>query len=189
MSATTRQVHYSYAEYLALEQHATVRHEYLDGEIYAMAGGSPDHAALAAAVIAQLAPQLPSGCRVFTSNLRVRIVDTGLSTYPDAAVVCGATERASDDGLAVVNPVLVVEVTSPSIEACDRGDKLRHYKLLASLREVLIVSHEESRLTLHRKEGEVWTTLTAGPDEKLALASLSCELAVDELYGAGLEDS
>jgi Uma2 family endonuclease len=189
MSATTRQVHYSYAEYLALENHATVRHEYLDGEIYAMAGGSPDHAALAAAVIALLAPQLPSGCRLFTSDLRVRIVDTGLSTYPDAAVVCGATERASDDGLAVVNPVLVVEVTSPSTEAYDRGDKLRHYKSLRSLREVLFVSHAESRLTLHRKEGDAWTTLTAGPGEKLALASLSGELAVDELYGAGFEDS
>ncbi len=119
----------------------------------------------------------------------MRIVDSGLSTYPDAAVVCGATERASDDGLAVVNPVLVVEVTSPSTDAYDRGDKLRPYKLLASVREVLIVSHEEPRLTLHRKEGDAWTTLTAGPDEKLALARFSGELAVDELYGAGLEDS
>jgi Uma2 family endonuclease len=188
MSRTTRRVHYSYAEYLALEEQAAVRHEYLEGEIYAMAGGSPDHAALAAAIIALLGSRLPAGCRVFTSDLRVRILETGLSTYPDAAVICGATERAVDDSLAVVNPVLLVEVTSPSTEQYDRGEKLRHYKLLPSLREVLIASHREPQLTLHRREDDSWTTLTAGPGEQLALVSLSTELAVDAVYREELED-
>jgi Uma2 family endonuclease len=70
-----------------------------DGEIYARAGGSPDHAALAAVVIRLLGSNLPPGWRVFTSDLRVRIQSTGLSTYPDAAVVCGRTQRAPDDAL------------------------------------------------------------------------------------------
>ena len=94
MSSTARQLHFTYAEYLALEEESSVRHEYLEGEIYAMAGGSPDHAALAAAVIGALRGQLPPGCRTFTSDLRVRIPASGLSTYPDAAVVCGRSERA-----------------------------------------------------------------------------------------------
>jgi Uma2 family endonuclease len=104
MSSTSlRRVHYTYAEYLALEEGSPVRHEYLDGEIFAMAGGSPDHAALAAAVIGVVGGQLPPGWRVFTSNLRVRIAATGLSTYPDAAVVCGRTDRSPEDPIAVTN--------------------------------------------------------------------------------------
>ncbi|HJS75279.1 MAG TPA: Uma2 family endonuclease, partial [Vicinamibacteria bacterium] len=91
--STVRRVHYTYAEYLALEEFSSVRHEYLGGEIYAMAGGSPDHAALAAAFIRVIGTHLPPGCRAFTSDLRVRIPATGLSTYPDVAVICGPTER------------------------------------------------------------------------------------------------
>jgi len=188
MPTTARRVHYTYAEYLALEAESTVRHEYLDGEIYAMAGGSPDHAALAAAVIATLGGQLPPGCRIFTSDLRLRIPATGLSTYPDAAVVCGPTVRADDDPLAVTNPVLVIEVTSPSTEDYDRGDKLRHYKGLQSMREVLIVSHREPRLTLHQRKDSAWTQETKGPGESVHLLSLSAHLAVDEVYRVGLED-
>jgi Uma2 family endonuclease len=142
VSSTARQLHYTYEQYLALEDESSVRHEYLDGEIYAMAGGSPDHAALAAAAIRVIGARLPPGCRIFTSDLRVRIPATGLSTYPDAAVICGRTQRAADDGLAVVNPVVLVEVTSRSTEDYDRGEKLRQYQLLPSVRDILIVSHQ-----------------------------------------------
>lgn len=188
MPTTARQVHYTYAEYLALEEESTVRHEYLDGEIYAMAGGSPDHAALAAAIIAALGGRLPEGCRIFTSDLRLRISATGLSTYPDAAVVCGPTARAAEDQFAVVNPVLVVEVTSPSTEDYDRGEKLRHYKSLPSVREIVIASHREPRLTLHRREDDRWTETNASPGEHLSLESLATELAIDQVYHGGLED-
>jgi len=189
MSTTARRLHYTYAEYLALEEESSVRHEYLDGEIYAMAGGSPDHAALAAAVIGNLASQLPPACRTFTSDLRVRIEATGLSTYPDVAVVCGRTMRAADDALAVVNPLLIVEVTSSSTEEYDRGEKLRHYKQLPSVREILLVSHREPRLTLSRRDGDGWTQLEAGRGESIALESVGARIAVDDLYRGGLEDS
>jgi Uma2 family endonuclease len=189
MSTSTRRVHYTYAQYLALEEECSVRHEFLDGEIYAIAGGSPDHAALAAALIGILRGKLPPGCRVFTSDLRVRIADSGLSTYPDAAVICGRTLRATDDALAIVNPVLLVEVTSASTEDYDRGEKLRHYKSLASLREVLFVSHRGPQLTLHRREDAGWVVLTAGPGDVLELASVPGRIAVDEAYRDGLEDA
>jgi Uma2 family endonuclease len=189
MSTSARRVHYTYAEYLVLEEESSVRHEFLDGEIYAMAGGSPDHAALAAALIRIVGGQLPPGCRVFTSDLRVRIAATGLTTYPDAAVVCGRTQRSPDDPLAVTNPVLLVEVTSPSTEEYDRGEKLRHYTAMPSVREVLFVSHRKPELTLHRRDEPAWTSVSAAAGAVLELASVAALVAVDELYRGGLEDA
>jgi Uma2 family endonuclease len=189
MSRTARKVHYTYAQYLALENESLVRHEYLDGEIYAMAGGSPDHAALAAAVIRVLGVRLPPGCRVFTSDLRVRVPATGLSTYPDAAVVCGRTQRAQDDGLAVVNPALLVEVTSKSTEEYDRGEKLRQYQQLPSVRDILIVSHREPRLTLCRRDERGWRVEEARRGDVVELESIAAAIAVDDVYRDGLEDA
>jgi Uma2 family endonuclease len=189
MSIAPRRVHYTYAEYLALEEESAIRHEYLDGEIYAMAGGTPDHAALAATVIGLLRPRLPRGCRVFTSDLRVRMSATDLTTYPDAAVICGRTARAPEDPTAVTNPVLVVEVTSRSTEEYDRDAKLRHYMSLPSVREVLIVSHREPRLTLHRREEDgSWSAREGRAGETLDLACIGVKLTVDDVYRDGLED-
>lgn len=190
MSSTARHVHHTYAEYLALEEDGSTRHEYLDGEIYAMAGGTPDHAALAGAVIGILRSGLPRGCRVFTSDLRVRVAATGLSTYPDGAIICGRSARAADDPIAVVNPVLLVEVTSPSTEDYDRGEKLRNYELLPSLREVLILSHREPRITVVRREQDVrWTSTDCRSGQSAALACVGMTIAVDDIYRDGLEDS
>ena len=92
-------------------------------------------------------------CRVLSSDVRIRVAATdltkGLSTYPDVTVVCGKTERAADDPLAVTNPILVVEVTSPSTEDYDREEKLTQYQRLASVKEILLVSHREPQLVLH----------------------------------------
>jgi Uma2 family endonuclease len=188
--SSARRLHYTYAQYLALEEMSAIRHEYLGGEIYAMAGGTPDHAGLAARVLALLGAQLPRGCRAYTSDLRVFIPGTGLATYPDAAVVCGGTKRPSEDRLAVVNPVLLVEVTSDSTEEYDRGEKLRHYKELSSLQDVLFVSHRAARLTLHhRQEGLVWTTSEAEAGQALELPSMGGRIAVDDVYRDGLEDA
>jgi Uma2 family endonuclease len=188
MSSAARRVHHSYDEYLALEHGSPTKHEYLDGEIYAMAGGTPDHAALAGAVIRLIGARLPPGCRVFSSDLRVRIMATGLSTYPDVAVVCGKTERAPDDPIAVVNPVLLVEVTSGSTEEYDRGEKLRNYQAIPTLRDVLFVSHREPRLTLvcRNNEGR-WISSEARGGQSIPLDSVSGTLAVDDVYRDGLE--
>lgn len=190
MSTAARHVHYTYGEYLALEEQSPTRHEYLDGEIYAMAGGSPDHAALAASMIRLLGASLRSGCRVFTSDLRVRIPASGLSTYPDVAVVCGPSLRAADDALAVVNPILLVEVTSPSTEEYDRGEKLRQYQQISGLAEILIVSHQEPRITSFQRAADGrWTVAEARWGQTLALTSTGGTLVVDDLYRDGLEDA
>ena len=190
MSSPARHLHYTYKEYLALEDQGATRHEYLDGEIYAMAGGTPDHAALAGAAIGILGNGLPRGGRVFSSDLRVRVAETGLSTYPDGAVIYGTTARADDDPIAVVNPVLLVEVTSPSTEDYDRGEKLRHYEQLPSLREVLIICHREPRVTVvRREENGGWASTDWREGQSIALASVGMTIAVDDIYRDGLEDS
>jgi Uma2 family endonuclease len=122
MTSPAHGVHYSRAEYLALEATSNVRHEYLDGQIYGMAGGTPEHAALKAAVIGLLFTQIRGGrCRAHDADLRVRVLETGLATYPDITVVCGPRERDPEDGDAVVNATLgaildVIEVYASAEE-------------------------------------------------------------------------
>jgi len=140
---------FSIEDFVRLEQYSNVRHEFIDGQIFAMGGGTPTHGALAANVIAALATQLRGKpCRVHTSDVRVRVIKTGLDTYPDVSVVCGQAELDRDDPLAITNPVVLVEVLSPSTAAYDQGEKLSHYQRISSLREVLFVDADHSRLTV-----------------------------------------
>jgi len=103
--------HYSYEDYLAALAMSEVKLEYCDGEMYAMPGGTPSHADLAAAAIGILRNELLGRCRVSTSDLKVQVEATGLSTFPDVSVVCGERESASIDRNAITNPTLLVEVT------------------------------------------------------------------------------
>ncbi len=178
-----------YVDYLALEDASPTRHEYLDGEIHAMPPATPDHAALAAAVLAIIGRQLPRGCRSFTSDLRLRVATTGLSTYPDGTVICGAWQRATDDPIALTNPTILIEVTSNSSEDYDRGEKLRNYQTIPSLREILIVSHKAPRITMHRRAEGQWTSVEATGGESLTLQSIGGVLRVDDVYRDGLEDA
>jgi Uma2 family endonuclease len=189
MSSPLHRTRYAFAEYLALEASSNVKHEYLDGQIYAMAGGTPEHAALAAAVIGLLFPQLRgSPCRAHDADLRVRVPKTGLATYPDVTIVCGPSERDPDDPNAVTNPRLIVEVLSQSTEDYDQGDKFEHYKALPSLSEYVLVSHRERRIEVFARDREAtWTCQTAQSGEVARLASIGARLDVDELYEAATE--
>lgn len=181
---------YAYSEYVTLEDSSSSKHEYFDGEIYAMAGGTPDHARLAANLIVALRAVLPPSCAVFTSDLRVRVVATGLSTYPDATVVCGKTERAVDDRYAVTNPILVAEVTSPSTEEYDRGEKMRHFRELSSVREILLVGHREPHVVVHRRgQDGAWLETTHLAGEEIRLDGIGGAIAVDAIFAGGLEDA
>ena len=145
--------HYSYAEYLAYERDSGLKHEYDDGEILAMAGGSRRHNALASRVSAALESGRQPGCNAFQSDQKVRILATGKATYPDASVVCGPIEGDPADplGATITNPSLVVEVLSPSTEQEDRGNKWQHYQLIASLQEYVLVSQAEARVERYRR--------------------------------------
>src|SRR5437773_8378838 len=133
MTAAPR-LRFSLREYLRVDAESSVKHEFLDGMILAMAGGTPDHAALAMAVGASLNRQLEGKkCRVFSADLRVRVLATGFAGYPDVTVVCSKLELDPEDANTATNPAVVVEVLSPSAEQYDRGEKLRQYQQIASL--------------------------------------------------------
>ena len=189
MTHSARRHRYTYADYLTVEDGSQIRHEFLDGEIYAMAGGSPEHAALAVSVSSALLVQLRGRpCRVMSSDLRVRVLATGLSTYPDVTVVCGPLERDPESRVTVVNPTVVVEVLSDSTEEYDRGEKLDHYRRIASLRECLLVSHRTRLIEVERRESDgSWTRHRAGAGEQIRLESIGCDLDVDDIYRGGLE--
>src|SRR5438045_8008332 len=184
MSAPLHQINYSYSEYLALEASSNVKHEFLAGQIYAMAGGTPEHAALAAAVIGLLFPQLRGrACRSYDSDLRVR-TPSGLATYPDVTVICGPSERKDTDPQAVTNPTLIIEVLSRSTEEYDAGDKFEHYKTLPSLRQYVLVSHRERAVEVWtRGEADEWRSATVREGEIAELA-IKARLDVRELYAS-----
>ena len=188
MAKPIRLHHYAFAEYLTIEEIARVKHEYLDGEIYAMAGGTPEHAALAAVVTTVLGEQLRgSPCRVYSSDLRVRILATGLATYPDVTVVCGPTERDPESATHVVNPRVVIEVLSDGTEEYDRGEKLEHYKKAPSLMAVVLVSHRERKIEVWSREASAWEVMAYGRGQVARISSPNCSLDVDAVYDAASE--
>jgi Uma2 family endonuclease len=161
------------------------KHEYLDGEIYAMAGGSEEHSALAAEVLRALgnaAGERP--CRVHTSDLRIYVEAVGLATFPDGAVICGGLEQhAPSPNATALNPTVLLEVTSDSSEEYDTTDKLDHYRTIPTLRDYIVVSHRERRITVHSRVAEAgWTSRVAIANGRVAVSSLNTELVVDEIY-------
>lgn len=174
----------TYAEYLAAEATSIIKHEWLRGEVFAMAGGTAEHARLAVSVAAELRAALRGRpCAVFSSDLRVKIEATGLSTYPDGSVVCGALEHASEDAQAIVNPVVLLEVLSDSTEAYDRGEKFAHYRRIPTLREYVLLSQREPRIEIHRlNDAGHWELHEALAGDRITLTSIGCELEVDEVY-------
>ena len=166
-----RATHYSYQEYLASLAMTELKLEYCEGVIYAMAGGTPTHAELSVNSAAILKRELAK-CSVFSSDLKVRIERTDLSAFPDVSVVYGPRESSSVDRNALTNPVILVEVTSPSTEDYDRGEKLSHYKQLPSLAAVLFVSHRTQRITVVRRGATGWEELEFRAGERLVLQTL-----------------
>jgi Uma2 family endonuclease len=183
MTLAARQL-YTYGEYVELEEMSPVKHEYLDGAVWAMAGGTPDHAAIAANIIGMLREQLRDRrCRVFTSDLRVRVKATGLGTYPDASVICDSIELDPEDakGHAVVNPTVLVEVLSPSTEVYDRGEKREHYQRIPCATEIVLVAHDAHRVEIWRRDGDTWLEHVVETGD-VHLTSLDCRLPLDEIY-------
>ena len=173
----------SYDDYLALEGRSETKHEYVNGRVYAMAGGTLEHSRIAANVTKLLGNLLTSKpCVVFTSDARIRIEATGRSTYPDVSVVYGRRERAQDDPEAITNPTVLVEVLSDSTEAGDRGDKFAHYRRIPSLQEYVLVSQNTRPIEVFRRREASWVLTEAGGGESVKLDSLGIALPVDEVY-------
>ena len=180
---STAQQRYSFQEYLELEASTGARYEFFDGAVYAMSGGSPDHSGIAANVIQLLGAQLlGKPCRVFTSDLRVRVLETGRTTHPDVTVICGSLERDAEDRNTVTNPVLIVEVLSPTTQRYDREEKAAHYRRIGSLQTYVLISQEEQRLEVFSRNGDGSWTLRETRSEAIELPSIGCRLAIDDVY-------
>lgn len=185
MSLARRLHRYTYADYVALELSSPTKHEFYDGEIYAMAGGTEEHSALAAEVLRALGNAIGDRrCRAHTSDLRIYVETAGLATFPDGTVICGALEQHGPSPSATaLNPSILVEVTSDSSEEYDLGMKLEAYRTIPSLREYIVVSHRERRITVHgRSEDGPWMTRVAISGGSVSVDSLGVTLRVDEIY-------
>lgn len=174
--------HYDYSDYLRSLEMSELKLEYCDGVIYAMAGGTPAHAQLSAAIIVALHRVLPRSCRLATSDMKVRIEASDLSTFPDVSVVCGPAATSTLDTHAITNPTLLIEVTSRSTEDYDRGDKLSHYEQLPALRAVLFVSHRSRSITLVERSDSGWVEREFRAGEQVAIKTPEIAFAVNDVY-------
>lgn len=179
---------YTFAEYLEIERRSSeVKHEYVSGEVFAMAGGSVEHSALATAVVGLLFAHLRGHpCRPHGSDLQISIRAADVATYPDAAVICDPIERDPESRSHVTNPLIIVEVLSPSTERYDREQKRLYYQQLDSLREYVLVAQDRRRVELWRRDTDrdAWTHAVYEPGAEVPLISIGYALDIDVLYDA-----
>ena len=184
MSSPAQETYITPEEYLALERKATVKSEYLNGEIRTMPRANFAHNLITVDVGTELNIQLRGqDWDVCMSNMRVRTGPKGAYFYPDVVVFCGEPEVEDNVFDTLLNPILVVEVLSPSTEVYDRGEKFRHYQELASLQEYILVSQDRVRVEHYRLAKTQWgETEFRAPEDVLSLASIGCELPLRDIY-------
>lgn len=172
------------ADYLALERANEFKHEFFDGEMFLRVGATLEHCQIAANMIGELGNQLTdTPCCVLTSDMKIKL-PTGLYTYPDASVVCDQPQYEDDRKDVLLNPLLVVEVLSPSTEAYDRGQKFRHYQTCPSLREYVLIAQDRSAVDhyLRQPTGQWLLTTFESLDATMPLPSLGVGLRLSEIY-------
>lgn len=185
--ATAALNRYTPEEYLALERHAEYKSEYIDGRIVAPSGARRPHVVVAINLGREISTALlDSPCEVYSSDMRVRIVDSNRYVYPDLSVSC--EPRFDDDHVDVLlNPVLIIEVLSDSTEQYDRGEKIFHYRRIESLREYVLVSQTGPLVETYVREGDFWRYTSVDDLEgTLALASLQVEIPLRRIYAKAL---
>lgn len=187
--STARRLHYSYSDYLHALEDSDIKLEYCDGVIYAMAGGTLAHAQLSVNASAVLRQLLKGRCDVLSSDAKVRIEASDLSTFPDASVVCGGQKTSVIDANALINPTLLVEVTSRSTEEYDRGEKLAEYKKIPSLQTVLFISHRTRAITVVQRGKSGWRVRELKAGQQVTIANPKVDFDVDEIYAGVTLDS
>jgi len=178
-------MHTSYAEYLASEHASATKHEYVRGDVFAMAGGTIEHGRLQVAMASELRAALRGKpCSVFSGDVRIRVEATDFSCYPDISVVCTKLQTSAIDGQAITNPKLLVEVLPDSTEGYDRGAKFAHYRRIPSLEEYVLVSQAEPLVEVYRRnERDEWTLVAeAHAGDAVELRSLAVSVRVDAVY-------
>lgn len=175
---------YTPQEYLALERKAPEKSEYLNGRIFAMAGASVEHNTITANLVRTLGNAfLERPCRVFSSDMRVKVAATGLYTYPNVVALCADLLFDDLQRDTLINPAVIFEVLSPSTEAYDRGEKFAHYRRLESLTDYVLLSQDKPRVERFVRQGSLWVLMEISSlDDAINLTSLGCDLPLRELY-------
>jgi len=195
MSLAISQIRHTVEEYLALERASEERHEYLDGQIYAMAGESPNHGDICINLIAELRTQLKGKpCRVWTKDTKVCSgplplrphARKGLFSYPDLVIVCGEPQFVDPQQDVLINPKVIIEVLSPTTEAFDRGEKFRRYRTFnASLTDYVVVSQNLPMIEhFARQASGQWVIAASVLDlaGSLHVNSIDCTLRLEEVF-------
>ncbi|MDE0315394.1 MAG: Uma2 family endonuclease [Candidatus Poribacteria bacterium] len=184
MSSVAAEKYISPEEYLTAERRAEYKSEYIYGEIFAMSGASNAHNIITVEITTELNIQLRQrGCFVYSGDMRVKTKPTGSYFYPDVVVVCDKPRFEDNVFDTLLNPILIVEVLSPSTEVFDRGEKFAHYQELMSLREYILVSQDRMRVEHHRLIETHWVGNTfEAPEDVLKFNSIECELPLKDIY-------
>ncbi|MDQ6665415.1 MAG: Uma2 family endonuclease [Acidobacteriota bacterium] len=172
-------------QYLEAERCAEFKHEYYQGQIFAMSGGTHPHGIIICNFAGEMRQALKKRpCLVSTTDVRVRVSETGLYAYPDILAVCGDPAYADDRQDTVLNPTVIVEVLSKSTEAHDRGFKFAQYWKLDSLKAYILVSQDEARVEVfERRSKEQWILREyAGLDAACRIENLDCKIQLSEIY-------
>jgi Uma2 family endonuclease len=175
-------------QYLQIERLADSKSEFHDGQMFAMSGGTPNHSLLGNSIGALLRSQMPPGCRTFNSDLRIKIAAARLLTYPDCSVICGELQYDGEHRDVVLNPLLIVEVLSPSTENYDRGKKFELYRTVPSFGEYLIVHQDRRHVEYHSKQDDDSWLLREhiGADATVEIARLNVKIPLSDLYASAL---
>ena len=182
MGESLRMAHVSIDDYLAGERTAEQRHEYVDGELFAMGGASRAHNSLAANLLIRLGAHIEGGpCRIASSDMKVRPAIATRFYYPDLVVSCNDPAE-EEDVYVETHPTIVVEILSASTEQTDRREKRVAYQGIATLREYVLVAQDARRVQVYRRDGADWLVDVFGPAERTALKSVGFVLDVDDLY-------
>ena len=183
--ATQPKTYLTPQEYLEIERKAEFKSEYFQGEMFLMSGAREPHNLIVFNLAAAFHQQLRKRpCRAYVNDMRVRVGETGLYTYPDLTDLCGEPQFLDATHDTLLNPSLVVEVLSPSTEAYDRGRKFEHYRTVESVREYLLVSSERVSAELYTRQSDGRWLLTAVSrlEDSLDLESVGVHLALADLY-------
>jgi Uma2 family endonuclease len=184
MSSQTTPTH-SPEEYLAIERAAQQKHEYLNGEIFAMGGASERHNLIVVNLVAAIHVQLRGRpCKVYSSDMRIKVSATGLYTYPDVVALCGEAHFDDEQRDTLLNPSLVIEVLSKSTEGYDRGEKFAHCRRIESLAEYLLISQDKYRIEQYvRQPDNQWLMSEVSKvEERIELPSIKCSLLLSDVY-------
>jgi Uma2 family endonuclease len=184
MSSAVIQLRYTPEQYLALEHKADFKSEYINGHVIAMAGASRLHNLIAGNLYREVSQQLRGRPReAYISDMRVKVSHTGLYTYPDVVAMCGDIRFEDTDSDTLLNPSIIVEVLSDSIEAYDRGEKLAHYRRLESLQEYLLVAQDKIRIEHYVRQGTKWVLSELNDlTDTVPLTTIDCAITLRDVY-------